>query len=53
MLVATPTPPRAFDPARCLACLAGDNPERRACAAARLVAEGYDLAAISPKAPRR
>lgn len=41
----------AFDPARCLACLAGDRPEKRACAAARLLAEGFDLAALTATNP--
>ena len=68
MLVTTPTAPAALpstacsflaqppaDPQAhpCLRCLASDSPARRACAAARLVAEGHDLASFSSPSPAR
>jgi hypothetical protein len=48
MLDTAKTPPdhAAFDAARCLRCLASGSAEKRACAAARLIAAGFDLAAL-------
>ena len=37
----------------CLGCLAGDSPARRACAAARLTAEGHDPAPFISPSPAR
>lgn len=36
--------PAAFGAEACLRCRASDRADRRACAAARLIAAGYDLA---------
>lgn len=51
-------PSRAHLPAEtrthpCLRCLASDSPARRACAAARLIAEGHDPASFSSPSPAR
>lgn len=45
----TPSPARAaFDADRCLRCLAGSDPAKRTCAAARLLAAGFDLETLVP-----
>jgi hypothetical protein len=51
-MLATSTPARAVDPSSCLACLASDRPEKRACAAARLLAAGFDLADLPSTAAK-